>query len=207
MSALLLELASAPLEAVAAELAVVACFAEDRPLRGGAGRADWRLCGVLSQLVAAGWLRCAAGEAALVPSGGGIAAPRVMALGLGGRVDFDRDALARFAAEALRRAELLRARSLALGWPERLRIAPSQQLDALLAALGEAGGAGRRLERVWLCASAAETAALAEALRGRGDALPAGVALGAPLAAADRRAGATSAGSAAAPPIARMRIK
>jgi len=169
MSALRLELASAPLEAVPAELAVVAFFSDERPLRGGAGRADWRLCGALSKLVQRGVLQGVAGEAALAPSGGGIAAPRVMALGLGRRMSFEREALEGFAREALRRAGALRARTLALGWPERIRLPVPEQVEALLVGLqaGRADAAGP--ERVWLCASASETAGLAEALRARAE--------------------------------------
>ena len=207
MSALVLEIATAPLEAVPAELAVIPCFAEDRPLPGSAGRADWRLCGALSRGVRAGWLRGAAGEAALVPSGGGIAAPRVMALGLGSRVAFDAAALERFAAEAVQRAVRLRARSLALGWPDRIRLAPEPQVEALLAGLAAAGGAAAGLARLWICASAADSAAFAQSLRGRGDALPDGVALAASLAAGDPRTPVPPPGPGAAPAIARMRIK
>lgn len=183
MSALVLEIAGAPLEAVAADLAVVPVFSEDRPLPGAAGRADWRLCGALSRLYAAGHLCGTAGEAALVPSGGGIAAPRVMALGLGSRAEFDDAALARFAAEAVHRAARLRARSLALGWPERIEVEASRQAVALLSGLDRASEASEGVARVWLCASASEAAALAQVLR-RCE-LPHGVGLGAPLAAAD----------------------
>jgi hypothetical protein len=205
-AALSLEIAGAPLEAIAAELAVVPCFSEDRPLPGAAGRADWRLCGALSRLVQQGWLRGADGEAALVPSLGGIAAPRVMALGLGSRAEFGAGALARFASEALRRAALLRATSLALGWPERLRIPHDEQAAALVSGVAAAGGPATGLARVWLCASAAEAAALAQSLRERHDPLPPGIALAAALAGPEVRPR-PRASQAAAPPIARIRIK
>jgi hypothetical protein len=206
VSELLLEIASAPLEAIAAELAVVPCFSEDRPLPGAAGRADWRLCGALSHLVQAGWLRGDAGEAALVPSLGGIAAPRVMALGLGSRSDFGAAALARFASEALRRASRLHAGSLALGWPEKLRLSHDEQAEALVAGAAEAGGPATGLSRVWLCASASEAAALAQSLRRRGDTLPPGIALSAALVGAELKSPARPA-EPVAPSIARIRIK
>lgn len=172
MSPLVLELASAPIEAVAADLAVVAFFAEDRPLSGSAGRADWRLCGTLSHLVVAGELRGAAGEAALLPGGGGIAAPLVMALGLGPRADFDRAALERFAVEALGRARRLRVGSLALGWPSRLSVPANVQAEALLAGLGGALDPSAGPDRVRLVAGASEQAALAEALSQHRGSLP-----------------------------------
>ena len=51
-----IEVDSASVERVRADLAAVPLFTEDRPLRGGVGRADWRLCGRLSELVASGRL-------------------------------------------------------------------------------------------------------------------------------------------------------
>ena len=48
------EVLAEPVDRVVAEVAVAFCFREDRPLRGPAGRADWRLCGDLSRFVAEG---------------------------------------------------------------------------------------------------------------------------------------------------------
>ncbi|HEX5067989.1 MAG TPA: M17 family peptidase N-terminal domain-containing protein [Myxococcota bacterium] len=206
MSEVLLEIASAPLEAIAAELAVVPCFVEDRPLPGAAGRADWRLCGALSRLVQAGWLRGDAGEAALVPSLGGIAAPRVMALGLGSRGEFGAPALTRFASESLRRASRLQAGTLALGWPEKLRLSHEEQAEALVAGAAGAGGPATGINRVWLCASASEAAALAQSLRRRSAPLPPGIALAAALGAPDLKSPARPAEPLASS-IARIRIK
>ncbi|HVN37843.1 MAG TPA: M17 family peptidase N-terminal domain-containing protein [Myxococcota bacterium] len=183
MRPIVLEIAGSPLEAVVADLAVVPVFAEDRPLPGAAGRADWRLCGALSRLYAAGHLSGTSGEAALVPSGGGIAAPCVMALGLGSRAEFGDAALARFTVEAVHRAAKLRASNLALGWPERIAVPGELQVEALLSGLDRASASSEGVARVWLCASASEAAVLAQALRRRE--LPRGVVLGAPLAAAD----------------------
>ena len=58
------ELTSDAVERVAAEAVVAFCFDEDRPLRGPAGRADWRLCGDLSRFVAGRDDTAAAAEAA-----------------------------------------------------------------------------------------------------------------------------------------------
>jgi hypothetical protein len=206
VSALCIELAAAPIEAVAAELAVVAFFELEAPVAGSAGRVDWRLCGALSRLALQGELRGARGEAALVPSGGGIAAPRVMVLGLGPRADFDAEALAAFSAEALDRGRRLRAARLALGWPARLAIPAPAQADALLEGLAArpACEAGSGLESLGVVASASEAAALAEALRARSTSLPQGLALAAPLLP-------THSGASQRPPgaaeLARLRVK
>ena len=47
-------LTSRPLERVESEIAVAGFFADDRPLRSGAARADWRLCGGLSRRIESG---------------------------------------------------------------------------------------------------------------------------------------------------------
>ena len=73
------------LERAPADLAVVPLFEQERPLRGGAGRADWRLCGKLSALIAAQRLTGASGEAALLASFGGLRAPLLLVLGAGPR--------------------------------------------------------------------------------------------------------------------------
>jgi len=119
-ASLAFELIAEPLERVAAEVAVAFRFDEDRPLRGPAGRADWRLCGDLSRFVA----RAAVGEAAgptdralLVPSEGRLRCGRLLLLGLGASGDFGPDACARAVQDASRRLLALRVRRAALAVP------------------------------------------------------------------------------------------
>ena len=75
-----MEVDSASVERVRADLAAVPLFTEDRPLRGGVGRADWRLCGRLSDLVASGRLAGERGEAALVATFGGLQVPLLLVI-------------------------------------------------------------------------------------------------------------------------------
>jgi len=117
-AALTVEVASGPLERTRADIAVVFFFESDRPLRGGAGRADWRLCGQLSRLILSGKLTGAAGEAVLVPTYGGMAAPMLLGLGLGPRNVFDSDACEALGREAAVRVQRLKARALALPLPD-----------------------------------------------------------------------------------------
>ncbi len=85
-----LVLTSRSLERIASEVAVVGFFADERPLRGGAARADWRLCGGLSRRIEEGELSGKSGEALLIGCGRALASPRLMLLGLGDRQAFDR---------------------------------------------------------------------------------------------------------------------
>jgi hypothetical protein len=78
------------LERTPADIAVVGFFTDERPLRGGAARADWRLCGGLSRRIEAGDLSGKSGEALLINCGRALSAPRLMLLGLGDRQQFDR---------------------------------------------------------------------------------------------------------------------
>jgi hypothetical protein len=116
-SALYLEVSAAAPERVRADLLAVPVFSDERPLRGAAGRADWRLCGSLSRLVAARRLAGRPGEAVLAASFGGLAVPLVLALGVGPRRSFDASGLQTFAGEAVRRALALRVPTLALPMP------------------------------------------------------------------------------------------
>lgn len=105
------------IQRVRVELVVVGFFEDERPLRGMAGRIDWRLCGGLSRLIRASRITGAAGEALLTPGQGGVRAAWVLALGLGPRAGFDLQASGVATALALRRAVALRVRSLALPFP------------------------------------------------------------------------------------------
>jgi len=125
--ALSLELATESIDRVLAELAIAFCFEDDRPLRGPAGRADWRLCGDLSRFVVGSSLgsrfavgspaAAPAGQALLLPTEGRLRAGRFLLLGLGPSRSFDPDACARAVQDATRRALDLRARTLAMGPP------------------------------------------------------------------------------------------
>jgi hypothetical protein len=123
-AALGVEIESGPIERVPADVSAVGIFQGDRPLRGGAGRTDWRLCGRLSQLRAAGELSGRWGEAVLVQTFGGLGAPLVVALGLGEQAGFGLREQAAAARAAVGRALGLGARSLALplGWGHEGRV-------------------------------------------------------------------------------------
>jgi len=62
---------------------VLPVFKDDRPLRGAAGLADWRLCGRLSRLVKANKATAEAGETLLLPPGRRLRFSRVLWFGLG----------------------------------------------------------------------------------------------------------------------------
>ena len=85
-SSLLLEVGDAEsLARVGADVAVAGFFRDERPLRGGAGLADWRLCGFVSRLLAAEHARGDAGDAVLTTTHGRLRAPRLLLMGLGTR--------------------------------------------------------------------------------------------------------------------------
>ena len=137
------------LERAAADLAVATFFETDRPLRGEAGRADWRLCGLLSRLVASSHLRGRAGEAALVYTGRRLRAPRLVLLGLGASAGFGALEAKAATRDAVHRALRLRAQTLALPlpghWTGALAITPTAAavLRGAATALAEAGASLR----------------------------------------------------------------
>ncbi len=129
---------AAPLERAEADLLLAGFFSSDRPLRGGAGRADWRLCGKISELVQEGRLSGAEGEALLllVPAGSVFACPRLLVVGCGDAEGFDRAALRRVAASALGRAAALAVSSVAVALPLGGGV-PTLSLDSSTLALVE----------------------------------------------------------------------
>ena len=84
-----LVLTARPLERVDSEIVVAGFFTDERPLRGGAARADWRLCGGLSRRIEGGDLSGKSGEAMLIACSWALRAPRLMLLGLGDRHAYD----------------------------------------------------------------------------------------------------------------------
>jgi hypothetical protein len=84
-STLLIDIETRPFERIEADVAVAGLFADDRPLRGAVARADWRLCGLLSQLVREGRITGSDGQCVLVPTDGRLRAPRLFVMGLGAR--------------------------------------------------------------------------------------------------------------------------
>jgi hypothetical protein len=113
-----LEVSPIGAERARVDVLVVPVFSDERPLRAAAGRADWRLCGRLSELAARGRLRGRHGEAVLAATFGGLATPLVLALGLGARSDFDGAGVQAFAGDAVQRVLGLRLATLALPMPD-----------------------------------------------------------------------------------------
>jgi hypothetical protein len=68
---------------------VLTFFADERPLRGAAGLADWRLCGQLSRLIKGRRLDGESGEALLMPPGNRLPFDRILLFGLGSSKDFN----------------------------------------------------------------------------------------------------------------------
>ena len=79
------ELGAESLERSKVDLVVAGFFVDQQPLRGGAGRVDWRLCGLVSEQILAERIHGKRGEAILIPSSGQMRANHVMLVGLGVR--------------------------------------------------------------------------------------------------------------------------
>jgi hypothetical protein len=190
---LAIELETGAIERARADLVIVSFSSNDRPLRGAAGRADWRVCGRLSQLIAAGRVGGHAGEAVLLPGGGGLRAPLLLALGSGPRASLGPAPTAAFARDAVGRGLALRAQTLALALPggDAADLALRQRIEAFVIGAAEALAArGEPLSLRLLLGVAREDAPrVLEALRGtRPAGLPASVALRLPGTAARRSA-------------------
>jgi hypothetical protein len=72
---------------------VLPVFRDDKPLRGAAGLADWRLCGKLSRLLKTNRATAEAGETIMLPPGRRLRFSRVMWFGLGDAKGYSDDRL------------------------------------------------------------------------------------------------------------------
>jgi len=139
-ASLSLQVVTLPAERLPAEVLLLALFADRRPPRGLAGRADWRLCGQLSRLLASGRLRGEPGEAVLIAGARGLCAARILGLGAGASEDFSDEVARDWVEAAVDRALDLRVRSAALELPE-LALSVRNRVEIALA------GAARALQR------------------------------------------------------------
>jgi hypothetical protein len=114
---LALEIETMPLDQVIVDVLVTPFFSCDRPLRGPAARADWRLCGLLSERLQRGELVGDQGEAALIPTGGRMRSPILLVMGLGPRSDFGEEALREVARSATVRLLGLRSGIVGIALP------------------------------------------------------------------------------------------
>lgn len=130
-----------PLERVPTKLALAGVFADERPLRGAAGRADWRLSGMLSELLIGESMTGAEGEVTLVGSGGRLASEALLVIGLGARRDFDAGAYERAVRTAFERVAGLAAASVVVGSlglePEEWASHARGFIDGALSGLGD----------------------------------------------------------------------
>lgn len=155
-STTILELTPRPLERVESDVAVAGFFTDDRPLRGGIARADWRLCGGLSKRIESGSLLGERGDALLMGCGPALRAPRLLVVGLGDRHDFDLLRLSDEISGVMRRCVGLRCLDIALS---PLGVAPDdvpRHAPALLTGIREATRAEPTRLRIRLCVQASQ---------------------------------------------------
>jgi hypothetical protein len=121
---LTVKLASEPLERIRADVLVVGVAPTDRPLRGAAGYADWRLCGHLWELVSSGRILGTRGQASLVIAGDGLQTRLLLVLGLGPRRSLDGPVWQELGRDAIDRSLGLCAQTVALAIVEDALIGP-----------------------------------------------------------------------------------
>ena len=108
------ELGAESLERSKVDLAVAGFFVDQQPLRGGAGRVDWRLCGLISEQILSKRIHGKRGEAILIPSSGQMCANQVMLVGLGVRSKYKLTGVTRVVEDVVARAIKLACPSLAM---------------------------------------------------------------------------------------------
>ncbi len=149
------------------DVLVAPFFADDRPLRGPAAWADWRLCGLLDDALAAGRLPAGLGEATLAVSGGRLAARRVLLIGLGAREALGFAELRAAATRAAERLAALRAGDVAFAVPGQALtgIVPELTAELVVEAFAEALSRTPRALRLRLVLAEGDAAPALAALR------------------------------------------
>lgn len=104
-------------ERVRADVLVAPLLEQERPLRGAAGRLDWRLCGHLSEMVRREAFDGSEGEVVLVPTVARARAPRALLVGVGPRQGFGPRRLRGAVERAVLRAAAMRAGIVAVAVP------------------------------------------------------------------------------------------
>ncbi len=99
------------------DLAILACFADERPLRGLAALLDWRLAGAVSRLLREGFCTAARDELVLLPGRRDLPTDRIVIVGLGARAELDLAAAQRAATEAVAMALRLQPRDVLFALP------------------------------------------------------------------------------------------
>jgi len=78
-----IKISTEPLDILNPEFLMLGFFSDERPPRGPCGFADWRLNGLISNLMAAGRISGALHENVMIETGGRIPPPKVILHGLG----------------------------------------------------------------------------------------------------------------------------
>lgn len=109
------------------DLDALVCLVPDdqRPLQGGAGFVDWRLCGALSRALDQGFFAGSPGEKLLLPSEGRVAPPKIFAVGLGASKSVTVLGLEHALGASVTMLEKVKAEHVAVAVP------PLPQLDAV----------------------------------------------------------------------------
>ncbi len=148
--------------APAADSAACGVALDDRPLRGPAGRADWRMCGRISRHLLEGRFDGRRGENLLMGTSGRLVFPRLFLFGLGRLGDLDESGARRAASSAA--TVLLRAGAESVLVPlwdlTRDRVPFEDALDSFLIGCARAVARGLRTDSVtitFLARNAAES--------------------------------------------------
>ena len=118
---------------------------DERPLRGDAGRVDWRLCGRISELLLSEFTRGDFGEATLLPAGPLLPAERILLFGVGDARALQSHGVWRCLRAAVPRLLAIGTRDLSIAFPESIDLArhASSALGGLLEGISAEHGSLR----------------------------------------------------------------
>lgn len=140
------------LDGLRCEALALPIFEDERPLRGAAGLADWRLCGRISRLLVRGRVRGTRGERVLVPVRPRLAFEKLFLFGLGKRAAFDETVFESAMRDVLETLADAKVRTACAALPGRALelVTPERALELFLGAVGGSGEHARAQDELFV---------------------------------------------------------
>lgn len=130
---------SVPVDKVLADVIVLPFFEDERPLRGIAGLADWRMSGALSRLILNETIVGREGDSLLMTTDGRMSTSRLMLYGLGSSERFDGKRFQGILSTFVGTLERLRLSRLAITIPGSSMFSMKKVKDAVISEFENAG--------------------------------------------------------------------
>lgn len=122
------------LDALRSEVLIAGYSSDERPPRGLAGLADWRLCGEISEFISRGSVTGSLGEVVLLPAQKHFSFDKLILLGIGTQAEFTEEVYGQLLADLMKLLDGLHVKGVVAELPGRHEnwIAPERAVELLV---------------------------------------------------------------------------